>query len=774
VTAAIGSVSAAGGGAARGAAGGAPGRPGASSGGTRTPIKGRGGAEVWLALAVVIIVALLVVPLPPPMLDALLAFSIAISILVLLVTLSTSDPLEFSIFPSLLLLMTLLRLGLNVSSTRLILGKGHAGEVIAAFGKVVIGGNYVVGLVIFLILVVINFMVITKGAGRIAEVAARFTLDAMPGRQMSIDADLGAGIIDETEAKRRREEISRYADFYGAMDGAAKFVRGDAVAGLVITAINLIGGFIIGVTQQGLSAQQSLTTYTSLTVGDGLVTQIPALIVSTAAGIIVTYGSNSPSVGPAIAAQLTQHRNALWMAAAILSLFAVVPGFPPLPFLLLAGIIVTYGSNSPSVGPAIAAQLTQHRNALWMAAAILSLFAVVPGFPPLPFLLLAGITATVAYVSGSRQDERQVASQAMVQPKAGARPEAAPIKDLLQLEPLELEVGYALVPLVDEAQKGDLLQRIGLMRKQLAIEMGIIVPPARIRDNIQLPATEYAIKLRGVRVATGEVLPRYLLALDTTGIATPIDGIRTVDPSFGMAAVWITPDRRIEAESNGYSVVEPQTVLSTHLMEVIKHHAAELLSRQNVRELLDTLKETHPALVDDTIPNKLSLGTVHRVLQRLLREGVPIRDLASILETLSDAAEQTKDPEVLTEHVRRALSTVLVQLFDDGDGAISGITMGPKLEAALMMLFSPRPAREGARSLDPEELTSVLRSLNDLVLTHKRDGQQRPLITPPSLRVGVRRLVEPVLPHLPVLSLGELPAQTPIHSLATWELNRAA
>ncbi|MEP6571528.1 MAG: flagellar biosynthesis protein FlhA [Gemmatimonadota bacterium] len=722
MTAAVGTVSAAGAGVSRGSTGGSSSRGGSSSSGASVkPVKGRGGAEVWLALAVVIIVALLIVPLPPPMLDALLAFSIAISILVLLVTLSTSDPLEFSIFPSLLLLMTLLRLGLNVSSTRLILGKGHAGQVIAAFGKVVIGGNYVVGLVIFLILVVINFMVITKGAGRIAEVAARFTLDAMPGRQMSIDADLGAGIIDETEAKRRREEISRYADFYGAMDGAAKFVRGDAVAGLVITAINLVGGFIIGVTQQGLTAQQSLTTYTSLTVGDGLVTQIPALVVSTAAGIIVTYGSNSPSVGPAIAAQLTQHRNALWMAAGILALFAIVPGFPPVPFLLLAGII-----------------------------------------------------STVAYVSGSRQDERNIASQAIVQPKAGARPEAAPIKDLLQLEPLELEVGYALVPLVDEAQKGDLLQRIGLMRKQLAIEMGIIVPPARIRDNIQLPATEYAIKLRGVRVATGEVLPRYLLALDTTGIATPIDGIRTIDPSFGMAAVWITPDRRVEAEANGYSVVEPQTVLSTHLMEVIKHHAAELLSRQNVRELLDTLKETHPALVDDTIPNKLSLGTVHRVLQRLLREGVPIRDLASILETLSDAAEQTKDPEVLTEHVRRALSTVLVQLYDEGDGSISGITMGPKLEAALMMLFSPRPSREGTRSLDPEELTGVLRSLNELVSTHKRDGQQRPLITPPSLRVGVRRLVEPVLPNLPILSLGELPAQTPIHSLATWEIIRAA
>jgi flagellar biosynthesis protein FlhA len=680
-----------------------------------------GQAETWLALGVVVIVALLIVPLPPVILDALLAMSLAIAILVLLVTLSVSDPLEFSIFPSLLLLVTLLRLGLNVNSTRLILSHGHAGQVIAAFGNAVIGGNYVVGLVIFLILIVINFMVITKGAGRIAEVAARFTLDAMPGRQMSIDADLGAGLIDEAEARRRREEIQRYADFYGAMDGAAKFVRGDAIAGLLITGINLIGGFVIGITQQGMSATEALGTFTSLTVGDGLVTQIPALIVSTAAGIIVTYGAKSPRVGSAIASQLSRHQNALWMAAAIVGLLGLVPGFPLLPFFLLAGIL-----------------------------------------------------ASVAYMVRGREQRKAEEPRAVVQTRPGGPAEPAPIKDLLQVEPLEVEVGYALVPLVDEAQKGDLLQRIGLMRKQLAVELGIIVPPARIRDNIQLPATEYAIKMRGVRVASGEVLPRYLLALDTSGLAAPIDGIRTIDPSFGLPAVWITPDRRVEAEAGGYSVVEPQTVLSTHLMETIKQHAAELLSRQNVRELLDALKETHPALVDDTIPGKLSLGSVHRVLQRLLREGIPIRDLALILETLSDGAEITKDPEALTEQVRRTLSTVLVQLFDDGDGSISGITMGPRLETALMGLFSPRPVREGQRGIEPEELTSALRQLNDLMNRHKRDGQYRPLITPPALRIGVRRLVEPVLPQLPVLSLGELPAQTPIHSLATWELPRAA
>ena len=679
-------------------------------------------AETWLALAVVVVVGLLIIPLPPLALDILLTFSLATSILILLVTVSTTDPLEFSIFPSLLLLITLLRLGLNVNSTRLILGTGHAGNVIAAFGKVVIGGNYVVGLVIFLILVVINFIVITKGAGRIAEVAARFTLDAMPGRQMSIDADLGAGLIDEAEARRRREEISRYADFYGAMDGAAKFVRGDAVAGLLITAINLVGGFIIGMTQRGLSASDSLTTYTALTVGDGLITQIPALIVSTAAGILVTYGSSSPSAGPAIATQLMRHE-----------------------------------------GP------------LWISAAILALLGVIPGFPLVPFFALSACAAGAGWMVHQKAEAKRVAA-AVPAPAAAATPrgETPVLRDLMQVEPLELEVGYALVPLVDESAKGDLLQRIGIMRKQLAMELGIVIPPARIRDNIQLPANEYVIKLRGIRVASAEILPRYLMALDASSVGGPIDGMKTRDPSFGLPAVWIQPDRRVDAEAAGYSVVEPQTVLSTHLMETIRRHAAELLTRQNVRELLDALKETHPALVDDIVPNKLSLGSVHRVLQRLLREGVPIRDLATILETLSDAAELTKDPELLTEHVRRALASVLVQMFNEGDGTIRGITIGPRMETALMALLNPRPTREtAARSLDPEELTNALRSLNDIIATHNRDGQRHPLITPPALRVGVRRLIEPVLPQLPVLSLGELPAQTPIQSLAVWELPHA-
>ena len=682
-------------------------------------------AETWLALGVVVIVALLVVPLPALLLDGLLTLSIALSILVLLVTLSTKDPLEFSIFPSLLLLLTLFRLGLNVATTRLILSEGSAGHVVEAFGDAIVGGNYVVGMIIFLILIVINFMVITKGAGRIAEVAARFTLDAMPGRQMAIDADLGAGLIDETEAKRRREEVTRYSDFYGAMDGSAKFVRGDAVAGLLITGINLIGGFIIGMMQHGMTAAESAATFASLSVGDGLVSQIPALIISTAAGILTTYGTNSPSMGPAILGQLTRHPRAMWISSGILGAMALVPGFPMLPFMALAG-----GTGF------IAWRTKQQQDA-------------------------APALAAAAHAAA------QAAAPATVEPQQQ-------MKELLNVEPLELEVGYALVPLVDEGQGGDLLQRIGIMRKQVALELGIIVPPARIRDNIQLPATEYSIKLRGVKTAAGEVMPRYLMALNTTGFPMPLEGIQTQDPSFGIPAVWIQPERRLEAEATGFSVVESSTVLSTHLMETIRRHAAELLSRQHVRELLDTLKETHPALVEDVTPGKLSLGTVQRVLQRLLREGVPIRDLVTILEALSDAADQTKDPELLTEHVRRSLATMIVQLHDEGDGTVRGVTIGPRLEAALMALFSPRAGNQPVRNVDPGELATILRQLTELAERSKRDGQYRPLITPPTLRVGVRRLVEPILPRLPVVSLGELPAQTPIHSLASWELPNAA
>ena len=683
------------------------------------PLASKGGksAEVGLAIGVVFVIALLVVPLPAILLDLFLATAIGLSVVVLLVALHTTDPLEFSSFPALLLLLTLFRLALNVSSTRLILAKGDAGEVIRAFGEFVVGGNYAVGVVLFLILIGINFIVITKGAGRVAEVAARFTLDAMPGKQMAIDADLGAGLIDESEARRRREEIARQADFFGAMDGSSKFVKGDAIAGLLITGINILGGIFIGMAQRGMAFGEAASTYTILTVGDGLVSQIPALIVSTAAGLMVTNAGGGTRMGPQLAKQLGAHPKAMWIAAGVL-------GF----------------------------------------------FAVVPGLPKLPFIVMAGASAALARASQKAEDRRVVEAEQAVAAQTAPVETPDPMQDLLQIDPIELEVGYALIPLVDERQGGDLLERISLLRKQAALELGMLIPQIRIRDDIRLPANEYVIKLRGAEIARAEVMPRFLLALDTGGVIQQVDGMDTIDPSFGMPARWIAATRRGEAESYGYVVVEPSTMVATHLMEVLKASAAELLGRQDVQEMIETLKRTHPALVDEIIPAKLSLGVLHRVLQRLLRERVPVRDLVSILEALGDAAEHTKDPEVLTEHVRRSLGNVIARLYMDATGAVRGVTLGARLEQSLAGLFGPRVAAQGNGLLSPDALASMLRDLHTISQAHASEGRPLPLIVPPNLRVGVRRLVEPVMPQLPVVSLAELPPTITLSSVATWEL----
>jgi flagellar biosynthesis protein FlhA len=680
---------------------------------------GKRNAEVGLALAVVFIVALLMVPLPGVMLDLFLATNIGMSLVVLLVALYTTNPLDFSGFPSLLLLLTLFRLALNVCSTRLILSQGHAGAVIQSFGEFVIGGNYAVGLVLFLILIGINFIVITKGAGRVAEVAARFTLDAMPGKQMAIDADLSAGLIDEKDARRRREEISRQADFYGAMDGSSKFVKGDAIAGLLITAINIVGGIFIGAFQRSLPIGQALSQYTILTVGDGLVTQIPALVVSTAAGIMVTHAASGSRMGVTLATQLGAHPRAMYIAGAVMGGFALVPGLPKIPFFLLGGGI--------------------------------------------------GALGRLAATAEKKRAERDHAASIAAQPAA---PAADPMTDLLQIDPIELEVGYALIPLVDEKQGGDLLDRISMLRKQAAQELGILVPAIRIRDDIRLPANEYVIKLRGAEIARGEVMPRFLLALDTGRVVSPgsIDGIDTLDPSFGMPARWIATSRRVEAESLGYVVVEPPTVVATHLMEKLKSSASDLLGRQDVQEMVDALKKSHPALVDDVIPSKLTLGVLHRVLQRLLKERVPIRDLVTILEAVADAADQTKDPEVLTEHARRALTNTIARLHMDEAGVVRGITVGPKLEMALVGLFSPRANQSPSQMLTPDSLGGLLRELDQVSTSTMVEGRPVPLLAPPSLRVGLRRLIEPVLPNLPVVSLAELPPYIKLSSIATWEV----
>jgi flagellar biosynthesis protein FlhA len=680
-------------------------------------------AEIGMMIAVVLVIALLVVPLPPVLLDLCLAASIGLSLVVLLSALQTTDPLEFSSFPALLLIMTLFRLALNVASTRLILSEGHAGQVIQAFGQFVIGGNYVVGVVLFLILVGINFIVITKGAGRVAEVAARFTLDAMPGKQMAIDADLGAGLIDEKTARERRALIAQAADFYGAMDGASKFVKGDAIAGLLITGINIIGGIVIGVLQRGLDLGQAASTYTILTVGEGLVAQIPALIVSTAAGLMVTQAAGGARIGSVVATQLSAQPRAIWAAAGVLGAFALVPGLPALPFLALAALLAVL---------ARAAGETQRK---------------------------AAEAALAPVVQNAAQPETAPAA-------------ANPVADLLQLDPIELLVGYGLVPLVDESMGGDLLERIGLMRKQAAVDLGILVPAIRIRDDVRLPANEYVIRLRGSEVARGEAMPRMLLALDTGTAMAPIEGMEGIDPSFGLPARWINPQRRNDASALGYMVVEPGTMLATHLMETVKANAAELLGRQDVQAMVDALKPTHPALVEEVVPAKVSLGTLHRVLQRLLRERVPIRDLVTILEALGDAADHVKDLEALTEHVRRALANVIARTLMDEDGQVRAVTLGPRLEASLMGLFAPR-AGQGGALLSPDQLAALLRDLQQKTSTGA-DQRPVPLIVPPALRTGIRRLVEPVMPALSVVSFAELPTSVSLTPVSTWEMMHAA
>lgn len=697
--------------------------------------RGRGliNADSLIVGAVVFMVALLVLPMPSWMLDILITASIASSLVVLLVALQTSNPLDLSAFPTLLLLLTLFRLGLNVGSTRLILSDADAGLVISAFGGFVVGGNYAVGVVIFLILVAINFVVITKGAGRVAEVAARFTLDAMPGRQMSIDADLNAGVIDETEARRRRREISMEADFYGAMDGAAKFVRGDAVLGLLITGINILGGIYVGMVQRGLPLQDAATQYTILTIGDGLVGQIPALIVSTASGIVVTYSAGGARVGTALASQLGRDPQPLWAASAILAALGLLTQLPALPFLLLSAMMGGAGmlASGDIPVPALSA----------------------PGVGTLP--ADSGPGTEVA----TRQDDR-----------AALPATYDPLDELLLLDPVELEVGFAMIPLVDESQGGDLLSRVGVLRKKAAQDLGLLVPPIRIRDDIDLGPGEYVIRLRGSEVARGEVMMRNLLALDTGGVMEQVDGIEVRDPSFGLPARWIPASAKIDAEARGWSVVEPGSVVATHLMETLKEHGADLLGRQDVQSMLDRLKETHPALVDEVVPARVSLGVVHRVLQRLLRERVPIRDLISILESIADHAETTKDPEVLTEHVRRALAKTIAERFIDERGSVRGITVGPRLEVALMGLFSPRGTATDA--LAPERLSTAIQNLDRMTRNH--GVHTVPVITPPSLRVGVRKLLEPVLPHVPVISLAELPSHAGFEPLGTWELTDAS
>jgi len=668
-------------------------------------------ADVIIALAVIGILVLMIFPVPTFILDVLLALNIAIALIVLLMAMYSSEPLSFSVFPGLLLVLTLFRLGLNVATTRRILSDGYAGQVIQAFGGFVVGGNYVVGMIIFIILVVINFVVITKGSGRIAEVAARFTLDAMPGKQMAIDADLNNGTIDDKEARQRREKISREADFYGAMDGAAKFVRGDAIAGLLITMVNIVGGLIIGAVQRGMPLMDALQTYTLLTIGDGLVTQVPALVVSTAAGVLVSRAASDANLGKDLAGQL----------------------------------------------------LYQPR-AIAIASGVLFFFAVMPGLPALPFLLLAGSTGYLAVMTRRGEKEAEQTARAI---KPIAKVEEK-ITDFLHVDPLELEIGYGLIPLVDKEQDGDLLNRIAVIRKQQALEMGIIIPPIRIRDNLQLKPNDYVVKVRGNEVARGELRLNNFLALNPGSATGKIKGIATREPTYGLPALWIADGDRDNAETMGYTVVEPAAVLATHLVEVLKRNACKILAREDAKKLLDNLKQSSPSVVDELIPGVLSLGTAHKILQKLLKEGVPIRDLPTILETLGDWATHTKDPDLLTEYVRYALAATINERFAEDDGKVYAITLDPQLEGAISDEVSRAQNRGlGGLALSPKLINAIYRQMIRLTDQCTQSGRRPIVVCAPTVRAAFSRLLEPVMPNVTVLSYGELLVNTQIEALGT-------
>lgn len=669
-------------------------------------------SDIALAIGVIAILGVMIVPIPPFVLDILLSFNITLALVVLLTTVYVTQPLELSVFPGLLLVTTLFRLALNVASTRLVLGEAYAGEVISSFGTFVVKGNYVLGFVIFLILIIIQFVVITKGSGRIAEVAARFTLDAMPGKQMSIDADLNAGMITEDVARKRRETIAREADFYGAMDGASKFIRGDAVAGLLIAAINILGGFAIGVLQKGMDITGALKVYTILTIGDGLVAQIPALLLSTSAGIIVTRAAAETNLGEDLTRQLTSHPRAIMIAAGMLLVFGLVPGLPTVPFLLLA--------------------------------------------------VLAG---SVGLFADRARKARVESAKAAVRKTEEKKPEEH-VEDYLAMDRMEIEIGYGLIPIVDVSQGGDLLERVTMIRKQMALDMGIIVPPIRIRDNIQLRPNEYQIKLKGSPIATGSLQAAGYLAMNPGYIEQDIEGTPTTEPAFGLPAKWISEAAKDRAEGLGYTVVEPAAVLATHLTEIIKAHAFEILNRQDVQRLVDNIKKDNAPLVDELIPAMISIGGVQKILQRLLKERIPVRDLTTILESIAEHVPTTKDPDLLTEYVRTSLARGISQLFKAETNELPVIILDPKLEAAVA--DGTQTTAIGIRvALPPRMVRRVFANLTELIDQMTSAGQHPIVLTSPAIRFAFRKLVEGSFPSLTVLSYNEIIPGIEVYTVGT-------
>jgi len=668
-------------------------------------------SDIMAAVAIITIVVMMIIPLPTMLLDLLLTLNITLALIIVMVAIYNVEPLEFSVFPSLLLVTTLFRLALNVSSTRLILLDGHAGEVIAAFGNFVVGGNAVVGFIVFTILIIIQFIVITKGAERVAEVAARFTLDAMPGKQMSIDADLNAGLISDQDARDRRKNIQREADFYGAMDGASKFVKGDAIAAIIIIVINIVGGFAIGMLQRNMDVMQALQTYTLLTVGEGLVNQIPALLISTATGLVVTRAASEANLGKDIANQIV---------------------------------------NNPRV--------------FFIASAVLALLGIIPGLPGTPFFILSLITGIVGYtLIRNQQSEVQLEMSEQEEKEKEEVRKQENIVSLLQVDPMELEIGYSLIPLVDMSQGGDLLDRIVMIRRQCALELGIIVPTIRIRDNIQLKPSIYVIKLKGIEIARGELMLDHFLAMDSGAAFETVPGIETVEPAFGLPALWIQQSYREQAELAGYTVVDPVSVLATHLTEIIKSHAAEILGRQEVQALIESVKQSNTAVVDELTPNLMGLGEIQKVLANLLREKISIRDLVTIFETLADYAQLTKDTEILTEYVRHALARQISRQFVTNNTLVC-LTVDPQLEQTIISAVQ-RTEQGSYVALEPQKVQSIVASLTKELPKLTNMGYQAVVLTSPGARLYFRKLTERVAPNLTVLSYAELDAKVEVEAL---------
>ncbi len=681
-------------------------------------------SDLALAVGLVGILAVMVVPMPPLALDLLLSLGIAVSMVLLLTSVYAVKALDFSVFPSILLIVTLFRLALNLATTRAILLNGGtqgtyaAGEVIHSFGEFVVGGNFAVGLVIFIILVIINFVVITKGAGRVAEVAARFTLDAMPGKQMAIDADLNAGIINESQARERRSEIAREADFYGAMDGASKFVRGDAIAGIMIVLVNIIGGIIIGVLQQDMDLATAARTFTLLTIGDGLVTQIPALIVSVAAGIIVTRTATSTNYSQEFSKQLTMQPKALFAAGGVMGFMGLVPGLPHLPF----------------------------------------------------FLLSAGLIGT-AWVITRRQNEVEK-QKVVAEQQEKAKSKGDKLENLLSLDTLELEVGYGLIGIADPEKNGDLLERVSNIRKQFAMDLGIIVPVLRIRDNLELKPGDYQVLLKGVQIGQGSLMVGHVLAMDPGNVSEAIAGIPTREPAFGLDALWISDRQKEEATYAGYTVVDLSTVIATHLTELIRQNAGELLGRQELQSLIDTVKSVAPKVVEELIPNQLSLGTMLKVLKNLLKEGVSIRDLKTIMEALADHAPQTKDPALLTEHVRSALARTITKKLVGTDGQIQLLTLDRQIEESIASGIIQTDQGQQL-SLDPEFVRNLVKNINAQAVDLANVSNQAVILCSPLIRHHLKHLIDRFVPNVVVLSHNEISPQIQVKAFGTVRLAHA-